>query len=292
MVIHESIPIDVVLPERAALGECPLWDGRIDRLYWIDIDGLTLHRTDPATGTDEVVEMPGRPGSMVLTDDIDRFVVAVEHRIIDVVWSTGVCTDRLVIEPDDRVTRFNDGRCDAAGRYWVGTMEDPAASRTFAGSLYRIDDLATGDFTTARTDVGITNGLAFSPDGETMYWADSNHGTVWAYDYDLATGSQSNERVFLDFDDLPGLPDGACVDADGRYWVACVTGNAVLCATPDGTVERIIDLPVSMPTMPAFGGPALDTLFITSIAAGNEIDGALLALDVGARGVAEPRMTS
>jgi sugar lactone lactonase YvrE len=130
-----------------------------------------------------------------------------------------------------------------------------------------------------------------------MYFADTPRQTVWAYDYDVATGDARNERVFIDFTGLPGRPDGACVDQDGCYWIACVGGWAVIRVTPDGAVDRRIDLPVQKPTMPAFGGPGLETLFVTSIGAGGSSPmapgqhdpGGLFAIETGARGLVEPR---
>ena len=112
-----------------------------------------------------------------------------------------------------------------------------------------------------------------------MYWADTLHETVWAYDYDLAGGERRNERVFLDFTPLPGRPDGACVDESGCYWIACVGGFAVLRVTPDGRVDRTVELPIRRPTMPAFGGADLGTVFVTSIQARDpEADGAVVRL--------------
>ncbi len=301
---HPSI--DVVLPTRARLGECPIWDERSGRLWWIDIDGRVVHRTDPVTGDDESVTLTGRPGSIALTDEPDRFVAGVEHEVVDVAWSTGDMTALATLEAAERPTRLNDGRCDARGRFWVGSMQDPPESGTFAGGLYRVTapqsdaDGGFGVHIEVPDGVGITNGMAFSPDGRTMYWADTMKSTVWAYDYDLDSGHRSNERVFATFDGsaAPGLPDGACTDADGCYWVACVTGFAVARFTPDGRLDRVIDVPMRMPTMPAFGGPDLSTLFVTSIGGDgglasadpdDPMAGALLAIDAGVTGVPEPR---
>ena len=287
--------IEAVLPLRAQLGECPVWDVRSDHLYWIDIDARTIYRYDPSTGTNEGRQLGGRPGSFVLTDDPGRLVVGLEHELVDLQWSTGTTTPRIALEPSSARTRLNDGRCDPAGRYWVGSMDDPAGSLAFGAMLHRVEP--DDRFETIESGVGVSNGLAFSPDGSTMYWADTRRSTVWAYDYDLTTGHRSNQRVFLDFTDLPGSPDGACVDSDGCYWVACVYGWAMLRATPDGVVERIIELPVEKPSMPAFGGTDLDTLFVTSISSGGStpaargqpLAGALLAIDPGVTGIAEPR---
>jgi L-arabinonolactonase len=290
-----SPSIDAVLPIRAQLGECPVWDGRGGHLFWIDIDARTVFRYHPATGVNESRELDGRPGSFVLTEDPDRLVVGLEHELVDMQWSSGTTTSRVVLEPGSAATRLNDGRCDPVGRYWVGSMDDPAGSGANGAMLHRVEP--DDRFETIESSVGVSNGMAFSPDGTTMYWADTRRSTVWAYDYDVATGRRTHQRPFLDFDLLPGLPDGACVDAGGCYWVACVYGWAVLRATPDGVVDRIIELPVEKPSMPAFGGEGLDTLYITSISSGGTapaapdqpIAGALLAIDVGVTGLTEPR---
>jgi len=163
------------------------------------------------------------------------------------------------------------------------------------GLLHRVE--ADGTAVTVRSGIGVANGLAFAPDGRTMYFADTHRDTVWSYDFDIATGAATNERVFLDFGPLPGRPDGACIDEGGCYWIACVYGSMVLRVTPAGSIDRRIVVPVTKPTMPAFGGLDLSTLFITSIGGGGShaIDpaqpdaGGLFAIDVGVRGLPEPR---
>jgi sugar lactone lactonase YvrE len=281
----------------SSLGECPVWSERDGMLYWIDIDGRAVHRIEPSTEVTATRDLPGRPGSMVLTADPDRLLVAVEHELVELTWSTGATVPRLALEEPGPGKRLNDGRCDPAGRYWVGSMDDPPTEHRGRGRLHRVEATAGGLASSEhRSGIGISNGAAFAPDGRTMYWADTFRDTVWAYDVDIDTGDRSNERVFLDFSDLPGRPDGACVDTDGCYWVACVFGWAVLRATPDGRVDRIVELPVEKPTMPAFGGAALDTMYVTSIsdggsfrsAADQPLAGSLLALDVGVAGVPEP----
>ncbi|MDH3753992.1 MAG: SMP-30/gluconolactonase/LRE family protein [Acidimicrobiia bacterium] len=289
--------IDNVLDARAELGECPVWSARDQRLFWIDIDGRLVHRFDPTSGTDETRALAGRPGSMALTADPDRLLVAMEHELVDLTWSSGATTKRVVLEPASGPRRLNDGRCDATGRFWVGSMNDPPGNGPAAGMLHRVEPDDTSQV--VQTGVGVSNGLAFSPDGSVMYFADTWRDLVWAYDYDQAEGRRSNERIFLDFADLPGRPDGACVDATGCYWIACVYGWALLRATPDGRVDRIIELPVEKPTMPAFGGAGLDTLFLTSIstggsqptAPGQPLAGGVLALTPGVSGLPEPVFT-
>ncbi len=280
---------------QALLGECPLWSDLEERLYWVDIDGRAIHRYDPASNVDEQRSVPGRPGSIALTSEAGRLLVAIEQSLAFFEWESGSCRPWMPLEPEGTGNRLNDGRCDRAGRFWVGSMFDPAASRRFTGMLHRVDP--DGRLATMRTGVGVANGLAFSPDGSTMYFADTLRQTVWAYDYDMTSGDPRNERVFLDFSGLPGGPDGACVDQDGCYWIACVYGWAVLRVTPQGAIDRRIDLPVEKPTMPAFGGPGLSTLFVTSIGEGGSRPstpgqrdpGGLFAIDTGTRGLAEPR---
>ncbi len=277
------------------LGECPVWDRRLGRLLLEDIEGRAIHRVDIDTGGVETRDLPGRPGSFVLTADPDRLVVAMEHELVELRWSTGAVTALCDVETPDPEVRLNDGRCDPSGRYWVGSMDLPPEAGRHRGRLHRIT-VTDGhvEIHEQRDGVGVANATAFSPDGTVMYWADTPTSTVWSYDVDPETGDRSNERVFLDFTDLPGLPDGAGVDADGCLWVACVTGSAVLRATPDGSVDRIIDVPVLLPTMPAFVGPELDRLVVTSISTERADadpafpDGCLLELDVDAVGLHEP----
>jgi sugar lactone lactonase YvrE len=288
--------IDCVLDIHADLGECPTWSVRDQRLYWIDIGNRAVYRYDPATGENEKRELAGRPGSFALTGDPDRLLVAAEHQILDLTWSTGAATVRADIEPEGDHKRLNDGRCDPAGRFWVGSMDLPSRSDQKAGMLHRFEPDGTHEV--VATGVTVSNGLAFSPDSSTMYWADTGRATVWAYDFDLDSGTRTNERVFLDFSgsDLPGKPDGACVDEDGCYWVACVYGWSLLRATPGGAIDRIIELPIERPTMPAFGGPDLDTIYLTSIshegsvelAPGQPQAGGVFAITPGVKGLPEP----
>jgi sugar lactone lactonase YvrE len=283
-----------VLPARAALGESPLWSGPEARLYWLDIDGRAVHRFDPATGLDETRPAPGRPGSLALTAERGRLLVAIEARLSFLEWASGRWLDWIELENDAPGNRLNDGRTDAAGRFWVGSMFDPAAAGRATGMLHRVEP--DGSAETVRDGIGVSNGLAFAPDGGTMYFADTHRDLVWAYDYDVDTGAATRERIFLDFATLPGRPDGACIDADGCYWVACVYGSAVLRVTPSGVVDRRVSLPVPKPTMPAFGGSGMSTMFVTTIGGGgsHEVDpaipdaGGIFAVETGVQGWPSP----
>jgi len=209
-------------------------------------------------------------------------------------------TPFTVVEDASAGNRLNDGRCDPAGRYVVGTMHPSPEESHFVGSLYSID--RTGAVSLLETEVGVPNGLVFDPDRSRMYWTDTLRHVIWVWDYDLDTGMRRNKRVFFDYDandDVLGLPDGACLDVDGCYWSASVEGWALIRITPEGTVDRRIDLPVQKPTMPAFGGADLSTLYVTSIGDGNGNEdpsgvpaGALLAVDAGVGGLPEPRFAT
>lgn len=249
----------------ATLGECPVWSPDEEALYWVDIDGQAVHRHDPASAQTTTRPMAGRPGAIALTKEPGTLVVAVEHQMVILDWDSGAVTSLAELEAPGTGNRLNDGRCDPAGRLIIGSMyADTNAGRT-SGILHSVEGQA---HQVLRRGIGVTNGLAFDPERSRMYFADTPTEQVLVFDYDIDTGDLSNERLFFDYRDVPGKPDGACVDADGCYWSASVYGWALLRITPDGTIDQRVDLPLEKPSMPCFGGPDLDTLFVTTIGAG------------------------
>ena len=279
-----------------ALGECPVWNTRESALYWEDIDGRKIYRFDPSTGTTDHRDLPGRPGSFACSPFAGALTVAMETSLVQLDWPTGKVETLLQIEDSESGNRLNDGRCDPLGRFVVGTMWPDTDEHQYNGSLYRIEH--DGTVATLETDVGVPNGLVFDPERGRMYWADTFRATIWVWDYDLDSGERTNKRVFFDYRAMGarGLPDGACLDTEGCYWSASVHGWALTRITPDGVIDRVIDLPVAMPTMPAFGGDDLSTIYVTSIN-GGEADadrsagvpaGATLAIDSTFQGVEEP----
>lgn len=284
--------VECVLVAGAELGESPVWDGEQGLLYWVDIDGRAVHAFDPTAGSDKRWALDVRPSAIARTADANRLLVAAENTLFWLDLDGGELESWVALEPAQPGVRLNDGRPDPDGRFWIGGMYDPTSAGRFDAFLHRVEP--DGSFETVRSHVGCANGSAFSPDGSVMYWADTLHETVWAYDYDLATGEPRNERRFLDFRPLPGRPDGACVDESGCYWIACVGGSAVLRITPGGKVDRTVELPVKRPTMPAFGGPDLRTMFVTSIGErepgkdGPGPHGAIYAIEPGVTGLPEP----
>lgn len=285
-----------VLDIRAKLGECPVWSREEGRLYWIDIAAQRLNRFDPTAGTNQVCRLPEQIGSFALREQ-GGMVVAMRSGFHFLDFDTGHLTAICDPEADKPENRFNDGRCGPDGCFWAGTMQDPADPARRNGSLYRLGtDLGC---TRMVTDIGVSNGLAFSPDGKIMYFADTNRDvqTIWAFDFDADAGMIRNRRVFATTHELPGRPDGACVDAEGFYWSANVDGWQLVRFAPDGRLDRTLKLPVQKPSMCAFGGENLEILYITSIGMssstplepGQPQAGSLFACDVGVSGLPEPK---
>jgi sugar lactone lactonase YvrE len=192
--------------------------------------------------------------------------------------------------------RFNDGRCDRQGRWRAGTMLMDMGANRAVGRVYALTGSALEQLA---GDMLVPNGMAFSPDGRTMYLSDSHplQQKVWAFDYDTATGLPSRRRLFADMTTLPGRPDGAAVDADGCYWVCGNDAGLIHRFTPDGRLDRSLPVPVKKPAMCAFGGAGLDTLYVTSIRPGGDLAdqplaGGVFALHPGVRGLPEPACTT
>jgi len=279
---------EILADVRARLGEGPVWDARSGRLVWIDIEGAALHRTDPQNGATETFLMP-LAISIAVPRTAGGYVAALE----DGFWSINEDgrAERLVEIPENRARglRFNDGGCDPAGRFWAGTMAWDF--RPGAGSLYRLD--ADLQLTRVLDDVTISNGIGWSPDGTTMYYADTPTLRIDAFDYDLATGTASNRRPFVEVPAGGGRPDGLCVDVEGAVWLALWPGWAVHRYLPDGSLDAVIPVPVAQVSSCGFGGESLEQLFITTARvdltdeerADQPNAGSLFRADPGVRGI-------
>lgn len=250
------------------LGESPLWHPVEQVLYWCDIPGRALNRHDPRTGEHRAWSLDSEPGCCAPLME-GGLLVALRTGLVRFDVATGAVTPLPIKRPyDPKYERFNDGKADAQGRLWVGTIYEPRDAA--AAALYRV---AAGKLDKMADGITVSNGLAWSPDARTMYWADTKAHTVFAFDFERAGGAISNQRVFVQFpvkvaDQDPatygGRPDGAAVDCEGGYWVAMFEGARLLHLTSDGAVTREIALPVRCPTMPCFGGADLKTLYITT----------------------------
>lgn len=294
---HSHSPqIERVSKLRCTVGESPLWSSADAAWYWVDIVARIIWRLDPASGqlrhwkTSEMVACLAEKHSGGLIVGMESGIFSLELGDAD------MAQEQRLASPAELGPgmRFNDGRCDRQGRFWSGTMVMDMAAARPEGHLYRYT-AEQGLSAPVVSDLIVQNGLAWSPDGRTMYLSDS-HGArqlIWAFDYDIDIGMPSGRRLFVDMNAHPGRPDGAAVDSDGCYWICANDAGCILRFTPDGRLDRRIDLPMTKPSMCSFGGPDLDTLLVTSISAGiPESDawaGAVLMLRPGVRGLAETR---
>lgn len=286
--------IEVLIDVKPRLGEGPLWDPEKERLYFIDSLGDRVWRCDARGGEVRSWEVPGHIGSMALRRS-GGAIVALDTGFHELDFETGDTIPIADPEPDMPGNRLNDGKVDPVGRFVCGSMDMGEASAT--GALWRLDP----DMRLSRLDSGIicSNGPCWSPDGNTMYFADSFRNTIYAYDYDRETGEASARRDFVKVDDSRGgAPDGATVDDEGCIWSATVFDGRVFRYTPEGKVDRVIEFPVCKITSVAFGGSLLDTLFVTSMAhpplpkypGDGPLRGSVFAVrGLGVRGIAEPK---
>lgn len=289
----------------AQVGESPVWRAGEQALYWVDIPAQKIVRLRLDAGERSEWLLPEKVASLAF-DRHGTVLAACETGLFAVTLPERNLADTNVDNEPMRATcrklaapvfaspgmRFNDGRCDRQGRFWSGTMVQDMALGDPAGALYRFD--AHGVLSAPVIDsLIVQNGLAWSPDGATMYLSDSHPSRrqIWAFDYDIVAGEPRNRRLFADLHHYAGRPDGAAVDADGCYWICANDAGLLLRFTPQGKLDRQIAVPPTKPSMCAFGGRDLETLFVTSIrpaVGASEHDGHLFAVRPGVKGLPEP----
>ena len=287
---------ELVLDARNATGESPVWHAAEQALYWVDIPARTVCRWTLATGQLSSWLAPEMLACIAPMAAANTWMAGAESGIFKLTPQADgqLGFDRLAtVDHALPGMRFNDGRCDRQGRFLAGTMLMNMAAGAREGCIYSYQN---NSVLTKLLDGFITpNGMAFSPDGRTMYLSDSHPSVqlIWAFDYDGATGTPSNRRVFVDMNPLPGRPDGAAVDADGCYWICGNDAGLIHRFTPGGKLDRSLGVPVKKPAMCAFGGAGLDTLFVTSIRpdgidlSDQPLAGGVFALRPGVRGLPE-----
>ncbi|MDO9403523.1 MAG: SMP-30/gluconolactonase/LRE family protein [Polaromonas sp.] len=287
-------PAELILDARNATGESPVWHVGEQALYWVDIPEKTLCRWSLQTAALTTWQAPEMIACIAATAQTGGWLAGLESGVFSLSLQPDGQMQSQLLAPVAHARggmRFNDGRCDRQGRFLAGTMLMDMSQGARTGVVYRHegDHLVPllGDFITP-------NGMAFSPDGRTMYLSDSHPSVqmVWAFDYDTDTGTPSNRRVFIDMNAHPGRPDGAAVDADGCYWICGNDAGLIHRFTPEGRLDRSLAVPVKKPAMCAFGGAGLDTLFVTSIRPGGDLTdqplaGGVFALRPGVRGLPE-----
>jgi sugar lactone lactonase YvrE len=259
--LPEVNDVEHVLAVQNILGEGPLWNSEEQALYWVDIYGHRFYRYEPATGELESFNV-GLPVGALALRKAGGLVMATKRGFAFWDRQEGL---RSIVDPEAHkpYSRFNDGAVDRQGRFWAGTMCDPEdGCPQPESSLYRLDpDLSLH---VMATEVGIANGIGWSPDQRLMYFTDSPLRMIYVYDFDAATGTIENRRPFVHTPEEKGVPDGLTVDSEGFVWSACWGGGKITRYDPTGKVERVIQLPVQYPTSCTFGGPSLDELYITS----------------------------
>lgn len=286
---------ELIVDARNAVGESPVWVPQDNALYWVDIPNGGLQRWSADTGHVHAWKTPEML-ACIARHRRGGWVAGMESGFFHLhPHSDGsLDSERLASVAHGRNDmRLNDGRCDRQGRFWAGSMVLDMGLNLPEGRLYRYGTGQSGVIEAQLDGFIVPNGLGFSPDGKTMYVSDSHPAVqlIWAFDYD--SGTPSNRRVFIDMNHFPGRPDGAAVDAEGFYWICANDAGLIHRFAPDGRLDFSLAVPVKKPTMCAFGGSRMDTLFVTSIRPGDDHDpqslaGGVFALNPNVKGLPEP----
>ncbi|WP_039789099.1 SMP-30/gluconolactonase/LRE family protein [Herbaspirillum huttiense] len=252
----------LIVDGKHELGECAIWCDRTQSIFWTDIHASRLWNHNPANGATHSWPMPERLSVFALTGQTDRLLIGLASRLAFFNLDSGEITTIRTVEDDLPTTRLNDGRCDRQGRFVFGTLNEDAGRDPIA-SFYRLNaDLSLERL--ALPGIAISNSICFSLDGKLMYHCDSMAGKIMVCDYDTDSGAVSHQRVFADLAQQPGGPDGSTVDAEGYLWNAQWGGARVVRFAPDGSIDRIVEVPTAQPSCVAFGGATFDTLFVTT----------------------------
>lgn len=254
-------PIHCLVDARATIGESPVWDAERNRLFWVDILEPSVNAVELESGVIRRWPLPAVVGSMALCGG-DRVAVALSTGVHLFDLATGALTFLAHPEPDVPTNRLNDGKVGPDGAFWVGSMDDRPAKEP-VGALYRVT--RAGQVTRMVEGVIVSNGLAWSGDGRTMFHSDSRGRWIDRWDFDPQTGALSGRTRIATPDEEMGRPDGGAVDVEGCYWSCGVSAGCLNRYDRDGRLLQRIPLPVPAPTMCAFGGPDMRTLFFTSL---------------------------
>lgn len=290
---------ELILDARNATGESPVWSPAQQALFWVDIPAKRLHRWALADGRQQSWEAQQMLACIAQGGD-GSWIAGMESGLFNLTpQADGSLQTCLLASVSHALPgmRFNDGRCDRQGRFWAGTMLMDMAAGAAVGAMYRYSAGQAEPLKAQLEGFTVPNGLAFSPDGKTMYLSDShpNVQQIWAFDYDTDSGTPHNRRLFVDMNKHAGRPDGAAVDAEGCYWICGNDAGLIHRFTPEGKLDRSLSVPVKKPAMCAFGGTNLDTLFVTSIRPAGDISdqplaGGVFALHPGIKGLPEPEL--
>ncbi len=290
------MPMESVVETRDLLGESVVWCPRSGCLWWVDVLRAVLHQLSWPNARHRTHQLPFRRLGSIGLRIGGGLVLATEQGVFGWDAERGVGAQLMVPRWDPASHRLNDGRCDRAGRFWVGSMHD--TNFVPEGTLFSLGPKT--EVVSHLEDIIVPNGIAFSPDDRYFYFADTRRYMIWRFDFDIGSGRIGNRRAFVEFGTGPARPDGSCVDADGCIWNATYEGASVARYTPQGGIDRVVQLPVTCPTCVCLGGPDLDTLFVTSASfpltpeqrMREPLAGGLFALRVAIKGLAEPVFAS
>jgi sugar lactone lactonase YvrE len=257
MTVQSSLAAQTALTARARLGECPVWDPERQRLYWVDIYNHRVHEFNPSTQGDRWFDTGDVVSALVLAQH-NRLLLALRDRLAYLHLDSGAVEPLQQLEFSLPGTRFNDGKCDPQGRFWIGTMSEQPGQ----GALYRYD--TDGSVHTMETGLTTSNGLGWSPDGASFYLTDSHVREIYVYRFEARSGAISDRHVLINFSGDAPEPDGLTIDRRGHIWTALWNGWGIVHFDADGKEIERIQLPVQCPTSLAFGGRNLTDLYITS----------------------------
>jgi len=270
------------------LGEGPLWCSKSNRLYWVDIKGQSIRFYEPEEGLYQSFPMPSQVSCIAIKEK-GGLLAAMGRELVSIDLERLSIKNLIKVEDKFPNNRFNDGKCDAQGRFWIGSMDKSEEKES--GSLYCLsNDMSLGK---KLSGLIVSNGIGWSPDNTIMYLTDSKARKIFAFEYDLNLGSIHSKRVFANIEKKDGFPDGLAVDADGHVWSAHWDGWKITRYTPDGSVDQVIHMPIPRPTSCAFGGKNLDRLFVTSASFGLSeaeqaeapLSGGVFEIEVGISGM-------
>jgi L-arabinonolactonase len=285
--------MEQVLPAGNQLGESPVWSPEEGALYWVDIPKGLIRRYVVSNQETSLWQLPASIGSFVFRRN-GGMVVALKNGIHFFDPATNQLSQVHNPEPDLPENRFNEGKCDPRGRFFAGTMNEVIRGKP-SGSLYRLASDRKLDL--ILPSITVPNGLAWSPEGTIMYFADTRRHVIYAFDYDLDEGTPHNKRVFVDLSSYEGLPDGATVDSEGCLWSAMFSGGRIVRYTPKGKIDRAIGFPVTQINSLTFGGSDMRTIFVISSKhllndaglASQPLAGNIFAVDSGIKGIVDSR---
>ena len=300
--MREFNGVRLALDARAALAECPLWSVAEQKLYWVDISGRSINCFDPARGANTSWPMPGEPGCIALAAG-GGLVAALRDGFYRFFPADGALKKIADAPYDTTQFRFNDGRCDAAGRFWAGAMFEPRTAESAGMYCLERGKVRAGWGPTGNLGVKVSNGLAFAVDGNHVFQSDTPNHVIYRFPFDMDAGQIGAREVFARCHDnrtdadYGGRPDGAAIDSEGNYWSAQYEGGRVLRFSPSGEITAVIAVPAKRVTMVAFGGADLRTLYITTARDGaSEAEllqyphsGGIFSCDMDVAGCGEPK---